>query len=76
MEGYQEIYKNTMKRIGKGILISLVLTLIALCIFSIILTYTNISENTMTPVIIVTTSISILIRKLHRKCENKKEWIS
>ena len=35
--------------------------MILLFIFSIILTYTNISENFITPVIIVTTAISIFI---------------
>ena len=75
MENYQEA-NNTIKRIGKGIGISMMLTLLLLLVFSIILTYTNISENTITPVIIVTTSISILIRKFYSKYENKKERIN
>lgn len=45
----------------KGVIISIIFTLIALFIFSIILTYTNISEQFITPVIIVTTAISIFI---------------
>lgn len=52
-----EIYKN----IAKGIGISLITTFILLIIFSALLTYTNISENTITPVILVITAISILI---------------
>lgn len=45
----------------KGVLISIIFTLIFLFIFSIILTYTNISESLITPVIIVITAISIFI---------------
>lgn len=49
------------KNIAKGIGISLISTFILLIIFSILLTYTNISENTITPVILIVTAISILI---------------
>lgn len=49
------------KSIAKGVGISLITTFILLIIFSILLTYTNISENTITPVIIIVTAISILI---------------
>ena len=52
---------NTMKNMLKGVFISLICTIILLFIFSIILTYTNVSENTITPVIIVVTAISILL---------------
>ena len=34
---------------------------------SLILAYTNVNENTITPVIIVVTAISILFRKLNCK---------
>ena len=47
--------------IGKGIIISFLITLITIFIFSIILTYTNISENIIPIVIIGLTFISILI---------------
>ena len=50
-----------MKSIFKGVLISFVSTVIFLIIFSIILTYTNIQENVINPVIIVLTAISIFI---------------
>ena len=50
-----------LKNIAKGVIISIIFTLIILFIFSILLTYTNISESFITPVIIVTTSISIFI---------------
>ena len=47
--------------IVKGVTISIISTLIFLFIFSIILTYTNVSESFITPVIIVITAISIFI---------------
>lgn len=61
---------ENIKNIFKGVGISLALTMILLLIFSAILTYTNVSENTITPVIIVVTAISILFRKLTSKHEN------
>lgn len=67
MEAYQDTKKETAKNIGKGILISMIFTVICLFVFSIVLTYTNISENTIIPVIIVVTAISILIRKFNWK---------
>lgn len=45
----------------KGVIISIIFTLIFLFIFSIILTYTNISEEFITPTIIIITAISIFI---------------
>ena len=45
----------------KGVIISIIFTLILLFVFSIILTYTSISEAFITPVIIVVTAISIFI---------------
>lgn len=56
----QNISRNFINII-KGVIISIIFTLIALFIFSIILTYTNVSEQFITPVIIVTTAISIFI---------------
>ena len=47
--------------IVKGIGISFISTIVFLLIFATILTYTNIPENTINPVIIVITAISILI---------------
>lgn len=45
----------------KGIVISFALTLILLFVFAIVLTYTNMQESTIAPVIIVISVISILI---------------
>lgn len=58
MEG--NISKNLINII-KGVIISIIFTLFCLFIFSIILTYTNISEQFINPVIIVTTAISIFV---------------
>ena len=50
-----------VKNIAKGVIISIIFTLIFLFVFSIILTYTDISESFTTPVIIIITAISIFI---------------
>lgn len=51
---------NNIVTILKGSVISLITTIILLFILSAVLTYTNISENIISPVIIVITAISIL----------------
>ena len=57
----EESMSKNFTNIIKGVIISIVFTLISLFIFSIILTYTNVSEQFTTPVIIVITAISIFI---------------
>ena len=52
---------SNMIRIIKGSIISIVITLLLMLLFAILLTYTNIKENTIKPVIIVISGISILI---------------
>lgn len=52
--------KNNLMRILKGSATSIVITLILLLIYSALLTYTNINENTMAITIIIITAISIL----------------
>lgn len=52
---------TSISNIIKGIIISFITTIVFLLIFSIILTYTNISESFITPTIIVITAISIFI---------------
>ena len=58
-----QVEKNnsTAIKIIKGLMISFGITLISLLIFSVILTYTNVSESVIPTVIIVLTFISILI---------------
>ena len=59
----------------KGCLISIIITLVMLFIFSVILTYTNISENIIQPVIIVLTAISIIIGSSISTSKIKKNGI-
>ena len=73
MESYKTNFEQTTKNIFKGIAIAMITTVILLLIFSVILAYTNTSESTITPVIIVVTGISILLRKFNWKHKNKKE---
>lgn len=61
MENMQVNENKTIINILKGVGISLIATVIMLIIFSIILTYTNIQESTINPVIMIITAISILI---------------
>ena len=55
-----QINKNLINII-RGSAISIILTLVLLFIFSLILTYTNIQESMMAPVVIIITAISILV---------------
>ena len=61
MENMQVNENKTLINILKGVGISLIATVIMLIIFSIILTYTNIQESAINPVIMIITAISILI---------------
>ena len=45
----------------KGIIISLISTLVLILLYALLLTYTNISEDTIFPVVVVITGISILL---------------
>lgn len=58
-----EIFKsnNSIFSMIKGTLIAFFITIITLTIFSILLVYTDLSEETIKPVIITVTGISILI---------------
>ena len=53
--------KSSIVNIIKGIVIAYFITFILLFLFSILLTYTTISESTIAPVILLITIISILI---------------
>ena len=53
--------KENLIRIIKGSGIALGITILSLFIFAILLTYINIQENTMIPVVIIITAVSILI---------------
>lgn len=64
-----------MTNIAKGVGVSIGFTLVFLLIFSIILTYTNTSEQWTSPVIIVLTGISILIGSSLGNMKLKKNGI-
>ena len=61
--------------IFKGIMLSFVLTLIFLFLFSIVLTYSNLSESSIPAVIILVTVISILIGSSISTTKIKKNGI-
>jgi putative membrane protein (TIGR04086 family) len=75
MENYKDDKQEILKALGKGLLISFVMTILILLIFSIILTFTNISEKTIVPVIIISTAISILIGSSISNIRIKKNGI-
>lgn len=58
MESFEK--NNIFLKILKGVGISFSFTLICLTIFSALLTYTNLSESLIQPVVIAVTGISIL----------------
>lgn len=61
MEVHQNIENNFFINLIKGVGIAFISTIILLIIFSAILTFTNINENVINPVIITVTGISVLI---------------
>ncbi|MCI8352445.1 MAG: TIGR04086 family membrane protein [Clostridia bacterium] len=67
--------RNNFINIFKGIIISIVITLMLLFLFSVILTYTNIGENVIPAVIIIATVISILIGSSISTIKIKKNGI-
>ncbi len=54
-------FKKNAIRIIKGSIFAIITSAILLLIFAVLLCYTNLSESTMLPVILVITGISILI---------------
>lgn len=61
MEMSSKTENKAIKNIAKGVVISLISTVIMLFIFAILLTYTDINENITSTVIVVVTGISILM---------------
>ncbi len=53
--------EQNIVKVIKGSIFAIILTIVLLLLFALILTYTNISEKTIAPVVIVITAISILI---------------
>ena len=58
-----EMFENNKPIISiiKGTAISFLVTIVSLTIFAVLLTYTNLPESTIKPVIITVTGISILV---------------
>lgn len=75
MEKYQENNKKIVGKIFKGIGISMIFTIVCLFIFSVLLTYTDIGENTIMPVIIIVTAISILVGSSIENTKIRKKGI-
>lgn len=75
METYLGTDNNIIKNIAKGVGISLLATCILLLIFSVIMTYTNISEQVINPVIMVITALCILIGSSIGNIKIKKNGI-
>lgn len=66
---------NNIIKIIKGSIISIVITLLALTIYAAILSYTSVSETTISPVILIITGISILIGSSMSSISIKKQGI-
>lgn len=75
VESSDKIKNSSIISICGGIIISIVLTLIFLFIFSLVLTYSNVKENVISPVIIIITGISILIGSSIATIKIKKNGI-
>ena len=77
----EEIFLNKERsnkniiRIIKGSILSIVVSIVLLLIYAMLLTYTSISENTMTAVLITISGISILIGSSISTFKIKKQGI-
>lgn len=60
-QGNNDNLKVNIIRIIKGSLLSIIVSVIFLIIFAMLLTYTSLSENTITPVILTIVGFSILL---------------
>jgi len=70
-----QVESSISVKIGKGILSSFLITLISLFIFSLLLTYTNISERIIPVCIIILTFISILLGTIISMRKTKKNGL-
>ena len=73
LQGNNDNLKANIIRIIKGSLLSIIVSVIFLIIFAMLLTYTSLSENTITPVVLAIVGLSILLGSyLSTKKINKK----
>ena len=75
MENVAKKEIRTYQHIIKAVGCSLLFTVILLFVFSCILTYTNVNENIITPVIIIITAISILLGSSLGNAKIKKNGV-
>ena len=75
MENSDNVNHKSFINILKGLGMAFVITFIFLLILSIILTYTNVSENIINPSIIIITALSILIGSSISNIKIKKNGI-
>ena len=68
-------FSKNFARILKGSAVSLVSTIVLLFIFAIILTFTNVQENTIVPVVITISTISILLGSVISTLKIKKNGL-
>ena len=73
MENFEK--DNLFIKIIKGVGISIIFTLICLTVFSALLTYTNLSESLIQPVVISVTGISIFVGSFFATRKIKKNGI-
>lgn len=71
----ENMNENNIIKILKGSAISIIITLIGLLIYSIILSYTSVSESTIPTIVIIITAISILIGSTISTSNIKKNGI-
>jgi putative membrane protein (TIGR04086 family) len=67
--------ENLFYTIGKGFLISLLISILFILVYAIVLVNTSVQESTMKPVIIIITAISILIGSSISSLKIKKSGI-
>ena len=66
---------NNIKKVIKGSAFSIIITLIGLLIYSIILSYTSVSESTIPTIVIIITAISVLMGSTISTSNIKKNGI-
>lgn len=69
------VANHSVNHIVKGTLISIIFTLVVLFVFSVVLTYTNLSEQIIAPAVIIITAISILVGSSISTIKIKKNGI-
>lgn len=69
-----EVTKNLL-RIVKGSVLAMIVSIISLFIFALLLTYTSLSENTIFPVVLTITGVSILVGSSMSSMKIKKNGL-